>query len=95
MSIRSKTSDEARTLPYLNHFAIKKLFCLLYGRLIIWALDDLGRLLNVAVLVEDEDPIRPHTFAPPCLNLRVAQEGTFKRRVSHEDAQKNGVLNRF
>ena len=94
MSIRSKTNDKARSIPYLDGAAIEQLSCLFNGRLIVRALDDLGRLLDVVVLTEEEDSIRPHHARPrQCLNLRVARDEIFMRRVSHEDVQKNAALN--
>src|ERR1700683_941288 len=88
MSIRSKTSDQARSIPYLDGAAIEKLLCLFNGRLIIRALDDLGRLLNVVVLTEEEDSIGPHHARPApvfefegCTGRNFYASGIARRRA--------------
>jgi hypothetical protein len=95
MSIWSKTSDQARSIPYLDGAAIEKLFCLLYGSLIIRALDDLGRLLNVAVLTKEKDSIRPHHArapAPPVFEFESCTEKNFYASGIARRRGKNAAL---
>jgi len=60
----SEADDEAIAFPDFNGVSVVNPSCLKNGRLIVWAVNEDGRLGNVAVFSNDIDAIFRHGRAP-------------------------------